>query len=102
MIEVIREAGKAVIRPTGENVVASTAPAIRSQMRAAMAEGVREIVVDLGSVRTVDSAGIGLLIAAHNSLHKAGGRLTVVHANKDVLDLFRLMRIHQHFSVSGE
>jgi anti-anti-sigma regulatory factor len=49
----------------------------------------------------VDSTGIGLLISAHNSLKKAGGDLTVIHASKDILDLFRTMRIHQHFSVSG-
>jgi anti-anti-sigma regulatory factor len=49
----------------------------------------------------VDSAGIGLLISAHNSLKKAGGELTVIQVSKDILDLFRTMRIHQHFSVSG-
>ena len=49
----------------------------------------------------VDSAGIGLLISAHNSLKKAGGELAVIHASSDILALFRTMRIHQHFSVSG-
>jgi len=46
--------------------------------------------------------GIGLLISAHNSLRRRGGRLAVVHASKDVLELFHMMRIHQHFNVSGD
>jgi anti-anti-sigma regulatory factor len=48
-----------------------------------------------------DSTGIGLLIAAHNSLRKVGGKLPVIHASPDILELFQTMRIHQHFSVSG-
>jgi anti-anti-sigma factor len=49
----------------------------------------------------VDSSGIGLLISAHNSLKKVGGQLAVIHASADVLELFQTMRMHQHFSVSG-
>jgi anti-anti-sigma regulatory factor len=49
----------------------------------------------------VDSAGIGLLISAHNSLKKAGGELAVINASCDILALFQAMRIHQHFSVTG-
>jgi anti-anti-sigma regulatory factor len=50
----------------------------------------------------MDSRGIGLLISAHNSLRKVGGTLAVVHASKDILELLHTMRIHQHFSVSGD
>jgi anti-anti-sigma factor len=102
MIELTRENDKAVIRTGGQNVVAASVPDLRSKMRGAVEEGVRELVVDLLGVQMVDSTGIGLLISAHNSLRKVGGKLAVVHASKDILDLFRTMRIHQHFSVSGE
>ena len=57
--------------------------------------------MDLSDVLMVDSCGIGLLIAAHNSLKKVGGRLAVIHASVDTLELFQTMRMHQHFSVSG-
>jgi len=102
MIQLTREDDKAVIRPEGEDVVASSAPEIRSKMRVALEEGFRDLVVDLVNVRMVDSVGIGLLISAHNSLRRRGGRLAVVHASKDVLELFHMMRIHQHFNVSGD
>lgn len=102
MIELTREDDKAVIKPTGEDIVASSIPELRSKMRGAVEEGVRQLVVDLVNVRMVDSMGIGLLISAHNSLRKLGGRLAVVHASRDILDLFQMMRIHQHFSVSGD
>jgi anti-anti-sigma factor len=101
MILLTRENDKAVVRPTGEDIVAASVPELRSKMRVAVEEGARELVVDLVNVQMVDSMGIGLLIAAHNSLKKLGGKLAVVHASRDILDLFHMMRIHQHFSVSG-
>ena len=102
MTVVTREGNKAVLRPGGEDLVAASLPELRSKMRAAVAEGVRELVVDLSDVRMVDSSGIGLLISAYNSLRKVGGRLAVIHASSEILELFQTMRMHQHFSVSGE
>ena len=101
MILCRREKERAIVRPDGEDVVAASVPALRAAMRSAIAEGARDIVVDLAGVEMVDSTGIGLLISAHNSLRNAGGRLSVIHASGDILELFQTMRIHQHFSVTG-
>lgn len=90
----------AVVQPEGD-LVAAKLPALRSALSAAVAAGVLHMTLDLKRVEAVDSSGIGLLVSAHNSLKKAGGELTVIHASKDILDLFHTMRIHQHFSVSG-
>ena len=92
---------RAVIRPEADVVAASVAD-LRSRMRDLIGAGVRDLVVDLSAVQMVDSAGLGLLISAHNSLRKAGGHISVVHASPDVYELFRTMRIHQHFSVSAD
>lgn len=101
MTTVIREGNKVVIRPVGGDIVAACVPELRSQMRNIVEQGVEDLVVDLSEVHMVDSCGIGLLISAHNSLRKAGGRLAVVHASAELLDLFQTMRMHQHFSISG-
>ena len=101
MIVVTREDNKAVVRPSGEDMVAASILELRAKMRGVVAEGIEELVVDLTDVRRVDSSGIGLLISAYNSLRKVGGRLAVIHASADILELFQTMRMHQHFSVSG-
>ena len=98
---VIQEDNRVVVRPAGD-VVAASVPALRSTMRGIVSDGARELVVDLANVEMVDSTGIGLLISAHNSLHKLGGRLAVIHVSREIMELFRTMRIHQHFGVSGE
>jgi anti-anti-sigma factor len=81
--------------------VAASIPELRLKMREIVAEGVEELVIDLADVQMVDSSGIGLLISAFNSQRKVGGRLAVIHASTEILELFRTMRMHQHFSVSG-
>ena len=68
MIAITREDNRAVIRPAEANIVAASIPELRSKMRGILQEGVRELVLDLTDVHMVDSSGIGLLIAAHNSL----------------------------------
>jgi anti-anti-sigma factor len=100
-VQVVRQEGtKAVVEPAGD-MVALTASELRPVLRQLVQEGVRDLVVDLCRVTMMDSSGLGLLIATHNSLRKVGGVLAVVHASDDVLELFRSMRIQQHFSVNG-
>jgi len=89
----------AIVRPAGD-VVAAQVPELRSTLRDALARGVQEMTIDFSEVEMVDSTGLGLLISAHNSISKAGGRLAVIHASQEILELFRSMRIHQHFPVS--
>jgi len=101
MTTVIRENNKAMVQPSGDTIVAATIPELRVTMRGIVEEGIRDLTIDLAGVRMVDSSGLGLLIAAHNSLRKVGGQLAVINASTDLLELFRSMRMHQHFSVSG-
>ena len=98
---VIPESSKAVIQPEGD-LVSISLPPLRSKMREIVGSGVRHLTVDLAKVQMVDSAGLGLLMSAHNSLRKTGGQLAVIHASEDILQLFQTMRFHQHFSVSGD
>jgi anti-anti-sigma factor len=88
------------VQPEGD-LVAAKLPALRSKLREMVEAGIIRLTVDLAATKTVDSAGIGLLIAAHNSVKKAGGELNVIHASNDILELFRTMRIHQRMSISG-
>ena len=83
------------------DIVAAKVPELRTQLRALVEGGAPHLVLDLSSVRMVDSMGIGLLISVHNTLKKTGRQLSVTHVSKDIMELFRTMRMHQHFSVSG-
>ena len=49
----------------------------------------------------LDSSGIGLLIAAHNSLARKEGRVRVVNASADVFRLLQSMRLVGRLNVQA-
>lgn len=99
-IRITVEGKKATVAPEA-NIVSSNMAEMRAKMKGLVADGCSTITLDLAGVEIVDSTGIGLLIAIHNSLLKAGGTLSVINASKDILDLFKAMRLDQHFAITG-
>ena len=81
------------------DMVAATVEAQRQQFKALIAAGAKEILVDLAGVMMVDSTGIGLLIQAHNTLAKTGGRISILHASDNLRSLFRSMRLDSRFNL---
>lgn len=98
MPEVIQEGSKAILK-AGQDIVESSVSDLKQRLRDIVSAGVTELVIDLTGVEIVDSTGVGLLLSTHNSLSKAGGKLLIVNVSKDIFDLFKNMRLDQHFSV---
>jgi len=87
-----------VIKP-GKDVVASMAEDFKKSLLDLVRNGIKELVIDLSGVEIVDSVGLGVIIAAHNSLSKSGGKLKIVNVSEDIYRLFQTMRLDQHFDV---
>jgi len=98
---ITHEQDKVVVK-TATDVVAATVGPLRLSLREALSTGSSHLVVDLGETQMVDSMGIGLLISAFNSISKTGGQMEIVNASADLLALFKTMRMHQHFRISGK
>lgn len=98
MSEIAKDGDQTIVKP-GQDVVASLVPELRKELRALMEEGPKELVMDLSDVEMVDSVGIGVFIATHNSMSKSGGKFVVTNVSKDIYTLFKTMRLHQHFEV---
>lgn len=91
-----RDGTRAVVFISGD-LVASSVPELRSTMQALLADGVRNLSVDLASVTRIDSMGIGLLVGAYNSLARAGGVFGVTGASKDFRELFASLGLEERF-----
>lgn len=92
------EDGQTIVSPVGD-IVASVADELRARFKEILQSGDGPVVIDLSRVDLIDSVGIGLLIAVHNSLGKKGGRLVLRHVNADLAALLRTMRLDKHFQV---
>lgn len=91
---------RSIIITPGRDVVASMAPAFKAELHAIVKEKPAKLVIDLTGVEMIDSIGIGVIIAAYNSLKNIGGALEVANASSDIYKAFVAMRLNHHFCVT--
>ena len=92
------KAGTHVVQP-GADIVASMADDFKSNLLQMVKKGIPELIIDFTGVEIVDSVGLGVVIATHNSLSNSGGKLKVINVSNDIYQLFKTMRLDQHFEV---
>lgn len=73
---------------------------LRLQIRNAFEDSIERIIVDLAATESIDSIGLGLLAAVHNSLHQKGSKLELINAKDAICKVLNLMRLDRHFSIS--
>lgn len=81
-------------------LAAPDVPALRDALRASIQQGARDLELDFSRVESLDSMGIGLLVATRNSLVKLGGSLALIGVRKEILQLLTLMRLDKHISIT--
>ncbi|MCP4754859.1 MAG: STAS domain-containing protein [Proteobacteria bacterium] len=96
--ETIKEGEATVVKPD-RNIVASMADEFKMELKEVIGQGVSDLTIDLTSVGMIDSMGLGVLIATHNSLQKQDVRLKLTNASEDVRKLLNNMRLNQHFEI---
>ncbi|MBC9716410.1 STAS domain-containing protein [Streptomyces sp. TRM66268-LWL] len=69
--------GWAVIQVSGEMDLV-TSPTLRQRVHDAVADGRRNVVLDLSEVLFCDSSGVGVLIASRRLLRSCSGRLRLI------------------------
>jgi len=82
------------------NLTAMIVPALQADLKQTLHEGVRRMAFDFSKTAMLDSSGIGLLIAATNSVMRNGGEVRVVNVAPDIFRLFQNMRLTARLNVS--
>ncbi|MBN1850801.1 MAG: STAS domain-containing protein [Deltaproteobacteria bacterium] len=101
MAKAKRTITRKTIKP-GKDITASMAEDFRQSLRKFLDQGVVEMTIDLTGVKMIDSVGLGILIATHNSLENVGGSLSITNVSQNIYNLFNTMRLDQHFEVKTE
>jgi anti-anti-sigma factor len=99
-MDVQSDGASTTVTPQGALTMA-VAQELRPKIQQTLADGTSQVVFDMSTTNVVDSSGIGLLIATHNSLKKSGGSLRVVGVSPEIKNLFKAMRLDRHFEVEG-
>jgi anti-sigma B factor antagonist len=91
--------GVMVIDLTGRLVMGDACAAIRDEIRDAMGQGSRKILLNLAEVSYIDSAGLGELTAAYTSVKNRDGQLKLLNLTKRVHDLMQITKLYTVFDV---
>jgi len=78
---------------------AANANAIRDETRHAFGESQRNIEIDLSQTTSVDSCGLGALVALHKTASARGGVLRLLNPTPPVQQILELTRMHRIFEV---
>ncbi len=100
MSEIINQGDQTIVKP-GMDIVASMAEDFKNELLSVINDSSAGLVIDLAGVEMVDSVGIGVIIAAHNTLNQSDRKLKVINVTKDVYGLFTTMRLNRRFTVEG-
>jgi anti-sigma B factor antagonist len=94
-----RQAGDVmVVHCRGRLVYREEAVAVSRAVGEALQES-REVILDLGGVQSMDSAGLGELVVAHVAAEEQGKTVKVVGANRAVSELLELTNLSYVFEL---
>jgi anti-sigma B factor antagonist len=77
---------------------ALTAPELRPALNQIVAEKRAEVVVNLESLRLIDSSGVGALVSLVKRVREYGGTVRVQGLRDQPLTIFRLLRLDRVLS----
>jgi anti-sigma B factor antagonist len=104
-IEERQAGGVTILDVQGKLVMGDANVLLKDKVHSLVNQGLTQILIDLGNVSYVDSAGLGGLVAAYTTVSRAGGQLKLLNVTKRIQDLLaitRLLTVFETFSTEGE
>src|SRR5258708_17242340 len=72
---------------------------LRDTVKSVLAGGNKNILLNLGEVSYIDSAGLGELVGCSTTVRNAGGTLKLLQLQKKIKDLLQITKLHTIFEV---
>lgn len=89
-----------IVHPEGK-ITAANADEFRQELLELVQSGAINLTINLEKVDIIDSKGLAVFIVCHKTVSEKGGSLVVVTDNSDLLGLFHIMRLDEHFTICG-
>ncbi len=89
--------GVVVLQVSGKLMGGPDADAFDRELKLILGEGGRKILVDLGDVSWVNSTGLGILIAGHTQVSRAGGAMKLCQVSRRVESILMVTRLNMIF-----
>jgi anti-sigma B factor antagonist len=91
--------GITILNLEGRVVLGEESNALREQVKSLLAAGKRKVVLNMGQVTYIDSAGLGTLVAAHHSARTQGATLKLSNLGKKFQEILQVTKLLTVFEV---
>jgi anti-sigma B factor antagonist len=91
--------GVTVLSLMGRVTLGEESSQLRSKIKELLTEGKKRLVLDLGGVDYIDSAGLGTLVAGYTSARNEGGDIRLASVTKRFGELLNITKLVTIFSV---
>src|ERR1044072_466065 len=85
--------GVSVLDLSGKIVLGEGDGQVRERIKDLLSDGQKKILLNLGDVTYVDSAGLGALISSYTTTKREGGQLKLVNLTKRIKDLLAIPKL---------
>jgi anti-sigma B factor antagonist len=94
--------GSMVVLTITGSIDVYTASAVGETIQSLIADGAREIALDLSSVTRLDSSGLGTLVGNARSIGSSGGAIILAGMNPRVRRVLEVTNLAQYFRIADE
>jgi anti-sigma B factor antagonist len=91
--------GVTIVHINGRIELGEGSAAVRDVIRDLLAKERKKILLNLGDVDYIDSAGLGVLVSSFTSVKNDGGELKLLYLTKKVQDLLQMTKLYTVFEV---
>jgi anti-sigma B factor antagonist len=91
--------GVTVLEPKGKITIGEGDVALREAVHEAMDAGAKHMLINLQDTTTIDSSGIGELVAAYTTVTNRGGNLKLLKLPPKVHDILQITQLVTVFEV---
>ena len=91
---------KKTVKP-GKDIVEPMVEDFKNKLLKTIMQDIKELAIDMKNVKEIDSTGLGVLIAAKNSLDQAGGQLNLKNIPENIESLLQELGLDRYFNLSA-
>jgi anti-sigma B factor antagonist len=91
--------GVTILELEGRIVLGEESNAFRERVKSLLAAGKTKIILNMGNVTYIDSAGLGTLVAAHQSARTQGATLKLSQLGAKFMELLQVTKLLTVFDV---
>jgi anti-sigma B factor antagonist len=91
--------GVVILDLAGRITTGEPSVTVRDAVREEIDKGLKNILLNMGDITYIDSAGLGELIAAYTTIKNRGGQLKLLNLTKRLHELMQITKLSTVFDV---